>query len=43
MKFSQLIDKNKNNLFKNHEENDSGKLTPDLFLFLKIFIRNKRK
>ena len=35
MKFSQLIDNNKNNFFKNHEENDLGRLVPDLFLFLK--------
>ena len=35
MKFSQLIDNNKNNFFKNHEENDFGRLVPDLFLFLK--------
>ena len=37
MKFSQLIDKNRN-IFKNHEENYSGRLVPDLFLFLKSFI-----
>ena len=35
MKFSQLIDNYKNNFFKNHEENDLGRLVPDLFLFLK--------
>ena len=36
-KFSQLIDKNRN-ILKNHEENDSGRLVQDLFLFLKSFI-----
>ena len=37
MKFSQLIDKNRN-IFKNHKKSDSGRLVPDLFLFLKRFI-----
>ena len=36
MEFGQLIKCNKRNiLFKNHAENDEGRLVPDLFLFFK--------
>ena len=41
MKFGQLIENNKRNIFfKNHAENEAGRLVPDLFLYLKkCFIR----
>ena len=37
MKFGQVMKDNKVNIFffKNHAENEPGKLIPDLFLFLK--------
>ena len=36
MKFSQLLEYNKRNFFfKNHAQNDVGRLVPDLFLFFK--------
>ena len=36
MKFGQLIEYNKRNIFfNNHAENEAGRLVPDLFLFLK--------
>ena len=36
MKFDQLIEYDaKNVFFKNHAENEAGKLVPDLFLFFK--------
>ena len=36
MKFDQLIEYNKRNIFlKNHAENEAGRLIPDLFFFLK--------
>ena len=36
MKFGQLIEYSKINFFfKNHAENETGTLVPDLFLFLK--------
>ena len=36
MKFSQLIEYNQGNiLFKNHAQNEDGRLFPDLFLFFK--------
>ena len=36
MKFGQLVEYNKRNIFlKNYAENDSGRLVPDLFIFLK--------
>ena len=34
MKFGQLIDNNKGNIFsKNHAKNEAQRLVPDLFLF----------
>ena len=35
MKFGQLLEHNKRNIFffKNHAENETGRLVPDLFLF----------
>ena len=36
--FSQVVEYNKRNFFfffENHVENESGRLVPDLFLFLK--------
>ena len=33
MKFGQLIESKKIFLFKNHAENEAGRLFPDLFLF----------
>ena len=35
MKFGQLIEYNKRNVFffKNHAENEAGRLVPDLYLF----------
>ena len=35
MKFDQVIGYNKIFFFKNHAENEGGKLVPDLFLFFK--------
>ena len=36
MKFGQLIEYNKWNIFyKNYGENETGRLVPDLFLFVK--------
>ena len=35
MKFGQLIESKKIFLFKNHAENEAGRLFPDLFVFLK--------
>ena len=35
MKTGLLIECNKNNFFKNHKENDAGRLLADLFLLLK--------
>ena len=36
MKFGQLIEYSKGNIFfKNHAENEAGRLVPDLFLFFK--------
>ena len=36
MKFDQLIEYNKRNIFlKNHAENEAGRLIPDLFFFFK--------
>ena len=36
MKFGQLIEYNKRNIFfKNHAENEARRLVPDLFLFFK--------
>ena len=36
MKFGQLMEYNKRNIFfKNHEENETEKLDPDILLFLK--------
>ena len=37
MKFGQLTEYNKINIFffKNHAENEAGKLVPDLFLLFK--------
>ena len=36
MKFGQLIEYNKRNIFfKNYAENEAKKLVPDLFLFFK--------
>ena len=36
IKFGRLIEySNRNNLFKNHEENEAGRLVPDFFLFFK--------
>ena len=36
MKFGQLIEYNKINIFfKNHAENEAGRLVPDHFLFFK--------
>ena len=37
MKFGQLIEYNKRNIFfKNYAENEAGRLDSDLFLFFKI-------
>ena len=33
MKFGQLIEYNKRNIFRNYAENEVGRLVPDLFLF----------
>ena len=39
MKFDQLIEYNKRNIFlKNHAENEAGRLIPDLFFF---FLKKK--
>ena len=36
MKFDELIKyKNRNNFFKNHAKNETGRQFPDLFLFFK--------
>ena len=35
MKFGQLIEYVRNIFFKNHAENEAGRLIPDLFLFFK--------
>ena len=36
MKFGQLTEYNRTNIFfKNHAENEAGRLVPDLFLFFK--------
>ena len=36
MQFGQLIEYNKNNIiFKNHAENEGGRLVPDLVLFFR--------
>ena len=44
MKFSQLIRyKVRDIFFKNHAEIEAGRLVSDLFLFLKNFIRRRRK
>ena len=35
MEFDQLIEYNKKNIFfKNHAENEAGRLVPDLLLFI---------
>ena len=33
MKLGQLIDYSKTFFFKNYEENEAGRLVPDLFIF----------
>ena len=44
MKFGQLIRyKVRDIFFKNHAEIEAGRLVSDLFLFLKNFIRRRRK
>ena len=43
MKFGQLREYNRNVFFKNHAENEAGRLLPDLFFFQKSFIRGKSK
>ena len=36
LKFGELVEYNKrNNFFKNHAENEAGKLVPDFFLFFR--------
>ena len=40
MKFGQVIEYNKKNIFfKHHAENKAGRLVPELFLFFKIVLR----
>ena len=41
MKPSQLIEYNKTKMFKNHAENEAGRLVPDHFMFLKLYMRWK--
>ena len=37
IKFSQVIEYNKRNIFfKNHAENEAGRIVPDLLVFFKI-------
>ena len=46
MKFNQLVEYNKTNIsFKNHAENEAGRLVPELFLFFfkKNFVWSKSK
>ena len=43
MKFAQEIEHGKIFFFKNHAENETGRLVPELFLFFKkaLWIKNK--
>ena len=43
IKFGQLIEYNVWKIFfKNHAENEAGKLVPDLFTFKMLYIREKQ-
>ena len=39
MKFGQLIEYKRNIFFKNHTENEAGRLVPDLSFSKKLYIR----